>query len=566
MISADFQTILHGLSLSLVAGTPLLMAALCCTPFIQAVTRFLPWAAVPALLAAVTAPLDVIVEVPWFFMGGRMGLDATGRIFLCLAAFIWFLGCFSSRILLKDDKDQARFLVFFLTAMAGNFGLILARGMLGFYLFFAVMSFAAYGLVVHKGSDEAAKAGRIYLTLLMIGEVALCTALIIMAHNIGSLALEDIGGISQPLILGLLFIGFGVKTGALPVHGWMVPAYQAAPIPAAAVLAGSMVNAGILGWLRFLPPDQTSCPQGAVLFIAAGALAAVYGVIIGLNRKQPGEILGCSSISQRGLITVSFGLGRLATETGLDPVPVLILYVVHHSLAKSSLFFGYDLVERQGTIMSRLQLTALLLPAMALAGLPLSSGAVAKTAFKELTVTLGAPWSNLSIVFLPITAIGTTLLMLHFICVLNRPEKTDNPGKTESAITFSISFLATAITLWLWPAARNPASHSLETIKLVQALWPIAGGCLLFFSWRRFFSSQKNPADDPEKQTAFESILHTLTGLIQKKWRTSQQDRLAPYLSRLIPQLRRSEKITGRWKVAGLSYLALSLYLLFLLL
>ena len=568
MISADLQTILHALILSLVAGIPLLLAAFCCTPFKKTVARLLPWAAVPALLTALTAPVDMVVEVPWFFMGSRMGLDETGRIFLYLSAFIWFLASFSSRSLLKDDPGQTRFLVFFLTAMAGNFGLILASGMLGYYLFFAVMSFAAYGLVVHKRTDESAKAGRIYLTLVMIGEVALFTALIILVHNTGSLAIEDIAGVSyHPLTLALLFIGFGVKIGALPLHGWMMPAYQAAPIPAAAVLAGAMVNAGILGWLRFLPLGQTSCPQGAVLFIVAGALAAVYGVIIGLNRKQAGAVLGCSSISQMGLITVIFGLGLLDHNAGLHAAPVLILYVVHHSLAKSSLFFGYDLVERQGRTLSRLQMAAILLPALALAGLPFTSGAVAKTAFKELAVTLGEPWYGLSAFFLPITAMGTTILMLHFMYVLKRTGSADNPGRAESRIIFTVSFIAAAITLWLWPADRSSASHSLAGIKLWQALWPVAGGCLLFLVWRQIFPSEKVPADDKKKQTAFDFILLTVTRLLQEKeWQNLQQGGLASYLHRLIPQLRRSEKIMGRWKVVGLSYLALCLCLLFLLL
>ena len=568
MISADLQTILHALILSLVTGTPLLLAAFCCTPLEKTVTRFLPWAAVPALLTTLTAPVDVVVEVPWFFMGGRMGLDETGRIFLCLSAFIWFLASFSSRSLLKNDRNQTRFLIFFLTAMAGNFGLILARGMLGFYLFFAVMSFAAYGLVVHKETDDAAKAGRIYLTLVMIGEVALCTALIILAHKTGNLAIEDIAGVTyQPLTLALLFIGFGVKIGALPLHGWMMPAYQAAPIPAAAVLAGAMVNAGILGWLRFLPPGQTSCPQEAMLFIVAGSLAAVYGVIIGLNQKKAGAVLGCSSISQMGLITVIFGLGLLDHDAGLHAAPVLILYVVHHSLAKSSLFFGYDLAERQDKTMSRLQMAAILLPGLALAGLPFTSGAIAKTAFKELAITLGEPWYSLSTFFLPITAMGTTLLVLHFMCVLNRTGNTGNPGKTESKIIFTVSFIAAATTLWLWPAAGSPASHSLAGMKLLRALWPVAGGCLLFFAWRRIYSSKKVPTDDQKKQTGFDVILLIIMSLLQeKKWQKPQQGRLAPYLQRLVPQLRRSEKIMGRWKVVGLSYLALCLCLLFLLL
>ncbi len=568
MTSADFQTLFYALLLSLVTGTPLLMAACCCTVLKKVVAPLLPWAAVPALLTATIAPIDVVVEVPWFFMGGRMGLDQTGRIFLCLSAFIWFLASFSGRSLLKNKQGQTHFFVFFLTAMAGNFGLILARDMLGYYLFFALMSFAAYGLVIHKGDDEAAKAGRLYLTLVMIGEVALFTALLILMHSIGSLALEDMAGVSyHPLTLALLFIGFGVKIGALPVHGWMAPAYQAAPIPAAAVLAGAMINAGILGWLRFLPLGQTSTPQGGVLFVAAGALAAVYGVVIGLKRKQAGAVLACSSISQMGLITVIFGLGLFGHEAGLQAAPVLILYVVHHSLAKSSLFFAYDLVERQGRTFSHLQMAAILLPALSLAGLPFTSGAIAKTAFKGLAATLGGPWHGLSAFFLPLTAMATSLLMFHFMDVLNHSRYIGHPGRTASRIIFAASFIAVAISLWLWPPARVPASHSLAGLKLLQGLWPVAGGCLLFLVWRRISSRTTVFSDEQKKQSNFDTLVRTVTRRLQEEEKQIlQEDGLVNSLRRLVSPLRRSEKIMGRWKVVGLSYLALSLCLLFLLL
>ncbi len=568
MTSGGFETLIHALILSLAAGTPLIMAAFCCTPLRMRVIRLLPLATVPALLIALTAPNDVVVEVGWFFMGGRMGLDETGRVFLLLAGFVWLLAGFSSRRLLKDDHKQARFYMFFLTAMAGNFGLILAQGMLGYYLFFAMMSFAAYGLVVHKGNEDAISAGRLYLFLVMIGEVALFTVLIILVHSSGSLALEDIAGVSyHPLTLGLLFVGFGVKIGALPLHGWMMPAYQTTPIPAAAALAGSMVNAGILGWLRFLPLGQISCPQGAILFIVMGALAAVYGVIVGLSKKQAGAVLGGSSISQLGLITVIFGMGLIDQDAGLHAAPVLILYVVHHSLAKSSLFFGYDLAERQGRILSHLQLAAILLPALALAGLPFSSGAIAKTAFKELALNLGEPWSGLSTFFLPVTAMATTILMLHFMAVIRRSRGSDKPGRTASRIIFALSCIAVAIPLWLWPAASKFASHSVTGIKLLQGLWPVAGGCLMFLVWRRISFTTKVPTDDQKKKTGFDLIVCTVTSLLQEKeYRKSQQDRLVIFLSRLVPPLRRAEKIMGRWKVAGLSYIVLCLSLLFLLL
>jgi formate hydrogenlyase subunit 3/multisubunit Na+/H+ antiporter MnhD subunit len=567
MIPAGLETIIHAVILSLAAGTPLFMAALCCTPLRTNVIRLLPWATAPALLVVLIAPSDVLVEVHWFFMGGHMGIDATSRIFLSLAVFIWLLASVSSRSLLKNDPNQARFFMFFLTAMAGNFGLILAQELLGYYLFFAMMSFAAYGLVVHKENRDAMSAGRLYLLLVMIGEVALFTVLVVLAHSTGNFALKDIAGVSyHPLTLGLLFVGFGVKVGALPLHGWMIPAYQSTPIPAAAALAGSMVNAGILGWLRFLPLGQISCPRGAVLFIVMGGLAAIYGVIVGLSRKQAGAVLGGSSISQMGLVTVIFGMGLFDQEAGRYAAPVLILYVVHHSLAKSSLFFGYDLVARQEGSVSKLQLGALLLPAMALAGLPFTSGAIAKGAFKELALRLGDPWAGWSGVFLPITAMATTILMLHFMAVIRGDRKSDMPGRTVSPIPFALSCIAVAATLWLWPAASNFARHSVSGMKLLQGLWPVAGGCILFFVWRRVAWSMKVSADEQKGKSGFDMIVGTVTRLLQEKEDPKpQQDRLVFFLQRVVPNLRRAEKIMGRWKVVGVSYITLCILFLLLL-
>lgn len=568
MTPSVIETVFYALILSTVAGMPLIMAAFCCTPLRRTTIHLLPLATIPALLVPLTVPDHISVEVGWFFMGGHMGLDGTGRIFLTLAGFVWLLASCSSRSMLANDTKRARFHIFFLTAMAGNFGLILAQGMFGYYLFFAIMSFATYGLIVHAGNEDARSAGRIYLFLVMIGEMALFTALVILVHRCGSLTLADITGASyHPLTLVLLFVGFGIKTGALPLHGWMMPSYQQAPIPAAAALAGSMVNAGILGWLRFLPPGKISCPQGAMLFIVAGALAAIYGVISGMRSKQAGAVLGGSSISQMGLITVIFGIGLLNLDAGLHAAPILILYVVHHGLAKSSLFFAYDLIERQGKIVSNLQLAAILLPALALAGLPFTSGAIAKTAFKELAIHLGEPWYGLSTFFLPVTAMGTTVLMLHFVAVIRSSRGDGKPGRMTAGLIFAVSFTAVAITLWLWPASDGFSRHSIVGAQLLHGLWPVAGGCLLFQAWRRIAFTTGIQVNKSRRTKGLDTLLNWLERLLQeKKKQRSQQLRLVNFWNRLVPQLRRVEKIMGRWKVVGISYIVLCFCLLLLLL
>jgi len=298
-----------------------------------------------------------------------------------------------------------------------------------------------------------------------------------------------------------------------------------------------------------------------------GALAAVYGVIVGLSKIQAGAILGGSTISQMGLITIIFGMGLLNQETGLLAAPVLILYVVHHSLAKSSLFFGYNLVVRQGRSLSYLQLAAILFPALSLAGLPFTSGAIAKAGFKELAVSIGEPWSTLGTFFLPLTAIATTILMLHFIAIIRQIRANDKQGGESSRIVFAFSCIAVIVTLWLWPFAGNFTKHSVAGIKLLQGLLPVVVGFFLFLIWNHFSFTIKIPVDCQKRKIGFNTIVENVSSFLQEKENLkSEEDRLITYLRRLVPYLRRGEKIMGRWKVVGLSYIALCLCLLFLLL
>ncbi|MBU0483438.1 MAG: complex I subunit 5 family protein [Proteobacteria bacterium] len=577
MINGDLTQSIYLLLLFLIAGTPLVLAGACCTTKGKMVSRFLPLAAVPALLASYFVPAEMVVEVPWFFMSGRMGLDGLGRLFLPVSAFIWLLAGLSGRKYLESDPHRARFSFFFLTAMAGNFGLILARDILGYYLFFALMSFAAFGLVIHKGTKEAHKAARIYLLFVMIGEIALFLALALIADKTNTLMMAKITDPAlSPVTLFLLFTGFGIKIGVLPLHGWMAESYQATPVPAATALAGAMVNAGLLGWLRFIPLSEIVSPNGALLFMILGALAALYGIIVGLTEKRAGAILAYSSISQMGLMTVVFGLGLTGFEAGRQALLILMIYTTHHSLAKTSLFLGYGVMKSQPRDPSKWQLAGLYLPALALAGLPFTSGAVAKSAFKEFAISNGEPWLGLSGFFLPLTAIGTTVLVLHFIEVVQRNEGPTTGIKPVDRNSWWLSLLAVALTIWLWPAASIQASHTLEPIKIWQAIWPVITGGLLYLVWPMVATRKKN-----EKNDYFPEISSLTGNTTEFDW-TGKLNRVAKWFqqngktrkidwgkrdsaAKIDLRLRQTEKIMQRWTIVGLSYLLLGIALYFLL-
>ena len=246
--------------LLLVLVWPLLLAGATAVRSMRPVIlQIASWAALPALLLAVFAPAYVSLDLPWVLLGAELRLEeGSSRLFLLFTALLWLISGIYARAYLSEQSGQSRFVVYFLLSMTGNLGLILAQNLMGFYLFFTLMSFASYGLVVHQRSSEALRAGRVYIVLVVIGEIALFSAMLMTANSTGTADFDSVRqGFAQAeprnLIMLLAFIGFGIKAGVLGLHMWLPLAHPVAPTPASAVLSGAMIKAGLLGWLRLLP-------------------------------------------------------------------------------------------------------------------------------------------------------------------------------------------------------------------------------------------------------------------------------------------------------------------------
>ncbi|MGW8161468.1 MAG: complex I subunit 5 family protein [Desulfobulbales bacterium] len=583
MAADTLQNIMNAICLSMVAGVPLLLLAGCCfRPLGSLSFRLLPWSPLPALLAVLLIPPGMEVQVVWFFMGSAMGFDATTRIFLSLTACVWLLASLSVYEQFRHNPHRFRFAGFFLASMSGNFGLILARDILGFYLFFALMSFSAYGLIVHNHSAKARKAGRVYLSLVFLSELAMFTGLVILSGRGDAPSVTTIpaADFSMVLII-LLFIAFGVKIGALPFQSWMVLSYQQAPIPAATALAGAMVNAGILGWMRFFPFSHIVLPGGAVFFIIMGALAALYGVVFGLYQDKAGRVLASSSISQMGLVTVIAGYGLLSEDAGRPALILMTLYAVHHSLAKTSLFLGYDLIDRGSRLNGIVLVAGLLLPCLSLAGCPLTSGAMVKGGLKELTSLGGSQWYTFGKVFLPVSATGTTLLMLHCTRLLRQQRSpAGNSRRSIAAGLWVLSVAAVVAVPWLWSPFQNLAGHSLQEVAMVQSLWPVALGTVLALGW--FATGHRLPYRGRaisdfdylvrKLYDEFMNMLTSFTDTFDKVRHKIEPGHSLQHLQHYFLGFTRTrgpgkwEKVVGRWAVVGLFYLLICILLFILML
>ena len=153
--------------------------------------RLAALAPLPALLLALGAPTGLALDLPWLLLGSHFELDQTGRLFLGFTALVWLLAGWYARGYLRHDPRRHVFQGFFLATQTGNLGLCLAGDAASFYLLFALMTFAAYGLVIHSGSLEARRAGRVYIVMAVLGEAALVAGMLLATQAAGSILLAD---------------------------------------------------------------------------------------------------------------------------------------------------------------------------------------------------------------------------------------------------------------------------------------------------------------------------------------------------------------------------------------
>jgi formate hydrogenlyase subunit 3/multisubunit Na+/H+ antiporter MnhD subunit len=489
--------------------TPLIVAMLIRVPGLGKVTRFLlgPLAPLPALYLALAGPAAGAAVHDPLILGMHLGFGPAGQVFLLFTSGLWMAAAVYSAGYMPASGHRKRFDGFFLLTMMGNFGLILARDVPSFYAFFAIMTFAGFGLVIHTGSTSAHRAARLYLIAAVLGEALLLAALLMAVAAADSVMLADLPAAvaaseSRNSIMLLAFFGFGVKAGALPMHFWLPLAHPVAPVPASAVLSGAMIKAGLLGWLHVFPLGHGSFAAWGFFCIIAGLMAAFGAVGVGTLQKESKTILAYSSISQMGVMTVAIGIGLLRAEAWVALFPVLLIYALNHAFAKGALFLGTGIARTR--VPSGLLMAGLIVPALAIAGGPWSGGAIAKEALKsaaaDVTETM-APWLNWA---LPLTAVGTSILLGRFLQVVWRESKAPQPAKPLPFMLGSwlvlLAGVVLAVSFTIDHYAYTIARTGPGTAGLWNNSWPLAlGAGLLLLGIRLLHPCRKDcviPAGD----------------------------------------------------------------------
>lgn len=290
-----------------------------------------------------------VYQIQWQVLPGlelKLKIDGLAGLFLLLSAFLWLLTTIYAIGYLENSPNRSRFFGFFTLCVSATTGVAMAGNLFTFVLFYELLTLATWPLVVHRGTQQAIAAGRVYLRYTLVGGGALLVGTVILHMLAGTPDFVPGGyladlGIHQAwlwLVFGLLIAGLGVKAALVPFHSWL-PQAMVAPAPVSALLhAVAVVKAGAFGIVRVMfEVYGIDLAQGlgmASVLLGMAALTIIYGSVRALFEMDIKKRLAFSTVSQVSYVALGVGLaGPLGAIGGL-------IHIVHQGLMKITLFLA----------------------------------------------------------------------------------------------------------------------------------------------------------------------------------------------------------------------------------
>ncbi|VAW82803.1 Na(+) H(+) antiporter subunit A [hydrothermal vent metagenome] len=345
-------------------------------------------------------------------------IEALGMLFALVAGLLWVVTSIYAIGYMRshNEQNQTRFFVAFAIAISCAIGIAFAENLFTLFIFYELLTLSTYPLVTHSGTDEAKRAGRIYLGILLGTSVGLFLLAILITWFVSGNITFQKGGVLagklDPAWAGLLYalFLFGIgKAALMPFHRWL-PAAMVAPTPVSALLhAVAVVKAGVFTLLKvtiyifggdFILSNNVT---GGLIWVAAATI--LFASMVAMSKDNLKARLAYSTISQLSYIALG---AMLASKSGLIGAS---MHIAMHAFAKITLFFaaGAILVTAHKKLISEMNglgrampvtFTVFLIGTLSIIGLP----------------PLGGMWSKW---YLGLGAVETGQLLLLGVLMLS---------------------------------------------------------------------------------------------------------------------------------------------------
>jgi len=275
-----------------------------------------------------------------------LSVEPLGLLYASVASGLWILTSIYSIGYMRAHREehQTRFYIFFALTIAAAIGIAFAGNVFTLFIFYEMMTLVTYPLVTHHGTEEAVRAGRIYLGYLFSTSVGFLLLAIIWTWLLTGTLDFQAGGIlagkasNTTLLVLLALYVFGVgKAALMPFHRWL-PAAMVAPTPVSALLhAVAVVKAGVFSVMKIIVYifgiDLLQTTGLTVWLIYAASFTILAASLIALTKDNLKARLAYSTISQLSYIILGAALANTWGIVGGS------MHIVMHAFGKITLFF-----------------------------------------------------------------------------------------------------------------------------------------------------------------------------------------------------------------------------------
>jgi len=272
-------------------------------------------------------------------------VEPLGLVFATLASALWIVITIYSIGYMRSKKEahQTRFYICFALAMASTMGVAFAGNLITLFLFYEMLTLSTYPLVVHHETDEARRAGRVYLGVLLSTSILFLLPAIIWTWFVtgtldftkGGILAGKIAGPEAAILFALYLFGAG-KAALMPFHRWL-PAAMVAPTPVSAFLhAVAVVKAGVFAVLKIgvyiFGVEFLSSIQAGEWMMWVAAFSLIAASIIAMRKDELKARLAYSTVAQLAYVTLGVSLASVMGVVGGA------MQLVSHALGKITLF------------------------------------------------------------------------------------------------------------------------------------------------------------------------------------------------------------------------------------
>ena len=330
-------------------------------------------------------------------------LDDISSIMIVIVMLISFLVHLFSVDYMKGDIRYNRYFAYLGLFTFSMAGIVITSNMLMMYIFWELVGISSYLLIgFWYEKKSASDAGKKAFIVNRIGDLGMLAGLLILFATYQTFTFQEIfveiakgnlpfnSGFWLTVTGILIFCGAIGKSAQFPLHVWLPDAMEG-PTPVSALIhAATMVAAGVYLVVRIFG----ILTADAMLFIAAiGALSAFIPATIALTQNDIKKVLAYSTISQLGYMILALGVGAYKFA---------FFHLITHAFFKACLFLGSGSVihamhheqdiNNMGGLRKKMPITyaTFLISALAISGIPLTSGFLSKDGILSGTFAFGS--------------------------------------------------------------------------------------------------------------------------------------------------------------------------------